>query len=49
MIRLIKETQLKIEKWFEEEVNKVKLQAGIDEVTVLEKVLLYHNEIHKKI
>ena len=44
----IKETQTQINKWFEEEADKIKLQSGIDDITQSEKVLLYHHELHRK-
>ena len=44
----IKDTQTQINKWFEEEADKIKLQSGIDDITLSEKVLLYHHELHKK-
>ena len=44
----LKEVQLRIEKWFDEELEKVKYQSKVDDIQCSEKVRIYHHEIHQK-
>ena len=39
---------LKIENWFQKEVDKVKYQARVDDIQDSEKVRIYHHELHQK-
>ena len=48
LVPTLREIQLKIEEWFEKEVEKVKHQSRVDDIQVSEKVRIYHHEIHKK-
>ena len=48
LLPVLREIQLKIENWFEKEVEKVKHQSRVDDIQVSEKVRIYHHEIHKK-
>ena len=41
-------TQLRIEKWYREEAEKITLQAKGDEYTQSEKVRIYHHELLRK-
>ena len=44
----LRETQLRIQNWFEAEVQKVKYQTRVDDIQESEKVRIYHHEIHQK-
>ena len=45
----LKEIQLKIVNWFEEEAEKVKRFAQLEDIEKSEKVRLYHHELHKRV
>ena len=44
----LKEVQLRIEDWFQAELEKVKYQSRVDDVQYSEKIRIYHHEIHQK-
>ena len=44
----LKEVQVKIENWFETELQKVKYQARVNDIQISEKVRIYHHELHQK-
>ena len=44
----LKEIQLRIEDWFEAELEKVKYQSRVDDIQTSEKVRIFHHEIHQK-
>ena len=44
----LKEVQMKIEEWFEAELQKVKYQSRVDDIQTSEKVRIYHHELHQK-
>ena len=44
----LREVQLRIEDWFEEELDKIKYQSRVDDVQNSEKVRIFHHEIHQK-
>ena len=44
----LKQVQLQIQRWYESECEKVKLQARADEIGSSERVRIYHHELHAK-
>ena len=44
----LREVQMKIKEWFEDEVEKVKHQSRVDDVQTSEKVRIHHHELHQK-
>ena len=44
----LKEVQLKIEDWFEVEVQKIKYQSRVKDIQDSEKVRIFHHEMHQK-
>ena len=48
MLPALREVQLRIEDWFETEVEKVKHQSRVEDIQTSEKVRIYHHELHKK-
>ena len=44
----LKQVQLEIQRWYEIESEKVKLQSRADEMNSSEKVRIYHHELHAK-
>ena len=44
----LKEVQLRIEDWFEAELQKVKYQSRVEDIQISEKVRIFHHEIHQK-
>ena len=48
MLPALREVQLRIQDWFDSEVEKVKHQARVEDIQTSEKVRIYHHELHKK-
>ena len=44
----LKEVQLRIEEWFDSELEKVKYQSRVEDIQSSEKVRIFHHEIHQK-
>ena len=44
----LREIQLRIEEWFDTELQKVKYQSRVDDIQVSEKVRIFHHELHQK-
>ena len=48
LLPTLREVQLRIEEWFETEVEKIKHQSRVEDIQTSEKVRIYHHELHKK-
>ena len=44
----LREIQLRIEEWFDTELQKVKYQSRVDDIQESEKVRIFHHELHQK-
>ena len=44
----LKEIQTEIQKWYESDCEKIKLQARAEEINSSENVRIYHHELHAK-
>ena len=47
-LKELKEVQLQINAWYQEESQKVKIQSKMDEINKSEKVTVYHHDLHSK-
>ena len=45
----VRKVQKLIEEWFREEAEKIKVKAGIEDITESESVQIFQHEIHKKV
>ena len=45
----LKHVQLLIEKWYDQECEKIALQSKSDEIQQSEKIRIYHHELHQKL
>ena len=48
LLPALREVQVRIEDWFENELQKVKYQARVNDIQVSEKVRIFHHELHRK-
>ena len=48
LLPALRETQFRIDDWFEAEIEKIKYQTKVDDIQDSEKVRIHHHELHQK-